>query len=250
MPLKVPILCYHRVHRDDDCPPTPHAGAYCGHVSLSAFQRQMQYLAQERFTTVTHRDLAEWLLAGRSLPERAVAVDFDDNRIHVMENACPVMREFGLHATVFVVSQLAEGTDIGGMSHPYGAMGWTELKELESDGWLIAAHTRTHPELAHLMSQPSGPTLVRRELEGSQEEIARRMGKRPLHFAYPVGSWNERVEEIVKDVFETARLWNVSAAPLYNTPSTDPYRLEANNISAHVPFDDFRRILDGACDES
>ena len=90
MPLKVPILCYHRVHRDDDCPPTPHAGAYCGHVSLSAFQRQMQYLAQERFTTVTHRDLAEWLLAGRSLPERAVAVDFDDNRIHVMENACPV----------------------------------------------------------------------------------------------------------------------------------------------------------------
>ena len=61
----VPILCYHRVHRDDDCPPTPPAGQYCGHVSLSVFRRQMRYHVEQRFHTVTHGDLADWILADR-----------------------------------------------------------------------------------------------------------------------------------------------------------------------------------------
>ena len=75
------------------------------------------------------------------------------------------------------------------------------------------------------------------------------MGRRPVNFAYPVGSWDERVEGIVKEVFGTARLWSAFSEPVYNTRSTDRYRLEANNISAQVSFEHFRRIVDGSTGE-
>ncbi|MFH0965366.1 MAG: polysaccharide deacetylase family protein [Planctomycetota bacterium] len=243
MSHRVPILCYHRVHRDDDCPPTPPAGEYCGHVSLTTFRRQMQYLVERRFRTVTHRDLAEWILADKPIPERAVAIDFDDNRIHVFENAFPVLESLGMVATVFVVSQLADGADLGHMSRPYGAMRWKELTILKDAGWLIGAHTRTHKYLADLYPAPGGPREVAEELLGCQEEIARHLGETPAHFAYPAGSWNAEVETLVKRWYRTARLWSPDPSAVYNTRTTDPYRLQAINVSAQLPFETFKEIV-------
>lgn len=45
---RLPILCYHRVHLDND-PRTPPVveGEYCGHVTLSVFRRQMTMLTSD-----------------------------------------------------------------------------------------------------------------------------------------------------------------------------------------------------------
>lgn len=243
--MRVPILCYHRVHTAADAPAVPEEG-YCGHVVVGAFRRQMETLAERGFATATHRGLGGWLLDGGTLPEKTVLIDFDDNRLNVYENAFPIMQEFGFTATVFVVSQLAEGTDLGHMSHPYPAMGWDHLRELAAAGWGIGAHTRTHPFLAEVSGEDGGRETCEREIKGSGEEIEVRMGRVPEWFAYPGGSWNEDVEEIVKGAFRTARHWTPAGDPVYNTRATDPYRLQANNVSAQLSFEGFVRILDGA----
>ena len=145
---------------------------------------------------------------------------------------------------MFVVSGLAHGDDLGSMSTPYGAMDWGQLGALREEGWLIGAHTRTHPELTDLIGEPNGPEKVRIELRGGRDEIAANLGTSPVHFAYPVGLWNEEIERMVKEYFDAARLWEVPGGPAYNTRATDAYRLRCNNISAHVSFDQFRRIVD------
>ena len=59
---QVPILCYHRVHSDDD-PMMPQVitGQYCGHVTESVFRNQMKWLAENGITTVTHLDIMKWI---------------------------------------------------------------------------------------------------------------------------------------------------------------------------------------------
>ena len=143
MATKIPILVYHRVHADDETT----VPADEGRVDLSEFRRQMQYLADSGARVVTHREIADWLLDGAELPGRAVAIDFDDNRLNVFENAFPILREHSFCATVFTITDLADGKVVFG-PQDYPAMQWHQLATLRDAGWCIAPHTQRHLWLA------------------------------------------------------------------------------------------------------
>jgi hypothetical protein len=53
MAEKLPILVYHRMHFDDDVT-EPNDD---GRTDLSLFKRQMRYLKDEGFQTVTYREI-------------------------------------------------------------------------------------------------------------------------------------------------------------------------------------------------
>ncbi len=242
--VKIPILCYHRVHADDDpAAPAVVDGQYCGHVTQSVFRRQMKLLAENGFTTVTHRDIMNWICEGTELPaEKPVAIDFDDNRLNVFENALPMMREHGFKGTIFVISELAAGNLPDLMQFP--AMDWNHLATLKNDGWTIGAHTATHAHLAKLYGTDGGPEKVEKELQTSSESIKKYLGIDAPNFAYPSGDWNEQVETVVKKYYRTARLWqNNFEQACFNTHRTDPYRLQTMNISMQISNRKFENIL-------
>jgi len=208
----------------------------------------MEHLAETGCRTITHRELSGWLLDGASIPDRAVLIDFDDGRLNVYQNAVPIMREFGFVGTVFVVSQLIDGADLGTMSRIYPAMNWKELGALAREGWTMAAHTRTHPMLLQLFNEPGGADKCAVEITDVRREIEAHLGEAPEWFTYPGGppSWNEELEQIVKQTYRTARWWSFPGEPPhYVTRESNPYRLPANDICAHRSFDDFCRIIDG-----
>ncbi len=246
IPQRVPVLVYHRVYSDDDLKiPVVHPGEYCGHVIQSEFKRQMDYLVQYKFRTITHDQLGKWLYAEDDLPERVVAIDFDDNRLNVLENAFPIMQERSLVGTVFVITELASGRLPFG-TNDFPAMSWKDLAKLQEAGWCIGSHTKSHPLFTYVQTKAKRKTEILDELHGSQEEIEHRLGVLVEHFAYPGGSWNKRVEQLVKRFYRTARLWRENSPWKYTTRKTYPYRLEAINISARMSFQEFRRIIEGA----
>ena len=268
--MRVPILCYHRVHLDDDpqmplVPPAhqfdeanenPLAGLTecCGHTRYSMFCRQLDYLIEKRFTTVTHAQLYEAIVKGMPIPEPAVAIDFDDNRTQALRVAFPAMRDRGMVGNMWVISQLAAGADLGDtMSRPFGYtdwnLHWDGIHQLKEAGWLIGAHTRTHPFLGELINEEDGTVRVEAELRDSQIEIAEQLGETPLHMAYPGGSYDERVEITVKRYYRTARIWAPHSLFVYNDRDTNPYRLNASNISEQVPIEAFRKLIDGVMEE-
>ncbi len=62
-------------------------------------------------------------------------------------------------------------------------MGWSEIQTLAEDPLVtIGAHTISHPILTMLTEN-----AARDEIAGSATAIAERLGRRPEHFAYPVG---------------------------------------------------------------
>ena len=128
MAEKLPILVYHRVHNDDDYT-EPNDG---GRTDLSLFKQQMYHLKEEGFHTVTYKEIESWLYDGDELPERAVAIDFDDNRLNILENACPVLDLHGFVSTIFVITDLASGENLSGMAG-YPALNWEQLKLSQSN---------------------------------------------------------------------------------------------------------------------
>ena len=244
MANNIPILTYHRVHADEDITPPNDLGR----VDRSVFRRQMQYLAESNLRVVTHRELAAWLYDGRDIPERAVAIDFDDNRLNVFENAFPLMRELGFPATVFTVTDLADNSPhIGNRMDVYPWMTWDHLKQLHDTGWCIAPHTVTHPWLAG-PDRTISDDDVQRELAESRRLVEQRLGFDAPYFAYPAGYWDEHVESMVKTLFKTARHWQLESTSDWPTVSRDcdPYRLFGINIAMNTSWDTFRSIVDAA----
>ena len=205
-------------------------------------------LADRDFTVVTHEAIMKWLYGEDELPAGPVAcIDFDDNRLNVLETAFPVMNEYGFKGTVFVVSRLADG-DLPDMQL-YPWMNWENLGQLMDVGWTIAAHTVSHLKLAQLLKGADGldgPKRVREELVNCNEAIERELGIRPDHFAYPSGDWSEAVEAYVVRHYRTARDWFGDDRLKGNTFATHPYRLAGVNVSMNMTEAMFSRLLDVA----
>lgn len=223
---KIPILCYHRVHPDHELETLPKDEEYCGHVSVSEFQRQMDHLEEAGVSVITHEELYRWVTGRMDVSLPAVVIHFDDNRLNVIENAYPILKARGWTATVFVVSGLADGGESCPHMKRYPWMGWDELSELQKAGWIIGAHTRNH----YRLSEPKySQRVVRDELVRGRNDIAEHLGLVPTHFAYPAGMYNLRIESVVRELFQSCRLWTYVPPWHYNQRSMDPYRLEAIN---------------------
>ncbi|MDR4305330.1 polysaccharide deacetylase family protein [Chelatococcus sambhunathii] len=98
---------------------------------------------------------------------------------------------------------LANGVDILGFARKL-CMRWDELAEVARHPLIeIGAHTVTHPMLSK-----HSEAVARAEMADSRDAIARRLGTRPRHFAYPVGdpsAAGEREYELARELgFETA----------------------------------------------
>jgi peptidoglycan/xylan/chitin deacetylase (PgdA/CDA1 family) len=88
------ILVYHRINDDRD--------PFFPAVSTRQFTRQMEYLS----TNYVPWPLEEAVenLKYNALPERSIAVTFDDGYRDNYLNAFPILKQFGIPATIFLVS--------------------------------------------------------------------------------------------------------------------------------------------------
>ncbi|MCR9259298.1 MAG: polysaccharide deacetylase family protein [Pseudomonadaceae bacterium] len=123
------VLTYHRVGYADESP-----NLEPGLISASpvAFRKQMQLLA-DRYKPIS---MAQLLAAHRGesqLPAKAVLVTFDDGYEDFAEVAWPILKEFGVPATLFVPTAFPEGEARGfWWDRIHAALLQTELTTLQS----------------------------------------------------------------------------------------------------------------------
>ncbi len=183
--LKVPILMYHYIS-------VPPEGADKYRVNLSVepdrFREQMQYLADNGYTTIDLYDLSRAITNKEDLPDKPIILTFDDGYKDNYENAWPVMQEFGFTGMFFIPTEFI---DIG--YEPY--MSWEMLEELAAAGNRLEPHSRSHPDLRGL----SREALIWQML-GPQETIAAHTGYKPRFFGYPSGRYDEDTIQLLKEL--------------------------------------------------
>lgn len=170
-------------------------------VSREAFSGHVKWLASRAVRVVP---LAEIARGASGAEGDEVAITFDDGFANFAELAAPLLREHGLPATVFVVSDQVGRTNAWGGSEQAGIptlplLEWDTLGALAESGVELGAHTRTHPKLDAVAAD-----ALADEILGGADEIARRTGRRPTAFAYPYGIAPERAATVVRRRFDAA----------------------------------------------
>jgi peptidoglycan/xylan/chitin deacetylase (PgdA/CDA1 family) len=221
--LRSTILTYHSIDESGSV------------ISISAelFRRQMARLAECGARVVPLKEI-------RRSPG-AVAITFDDAYRNFLEHALPVLLEYRLPATLFVVSGRAGAVNDWSQKGYQGIprlalMDWSELAEVVAAGVELGGHGATHADLTEL-----GPEQARAELRRCREEIADRTGLPPACFAYPYGSTSDVVRRLAAEYYQAA----CGARLRYVEPNDDPFDLPRLDAYYLKNLSSFERAIQG-----
>jgi peptidoglycan/xylan/chitin deacetylase (PgdA/CDA1 family)/predicted TPR repeat methyltransferase len=224
---RLPILMYHRVSD----PVGSDAMRYT--VSADQLRRHLEYLRDAGFHSVS---LAEWTAAVHArepLAGRPVALTFDDAYVDFIENAVPLLQQYGFAATLFVVSGHVGGWNRwdAGVAEPVRLMDWPAIERAAAAGIEIGAHSATHAPMTGLT-----PAEIVREASRARADIQRRIKQPPSAFAYPYGDWDPVVEHLVAaSGFLTGVTCRVGSSALDDRPLRLP-RIEVSGTDSQADF--------------
>ncbi len=183
--VRVPILMYHYISD-----PPEDADIYREDLSVSPadFRQQLQYLADNGYSTIDLYDLALAVARRKALPPKPVILTFDDGYLDHYTNAFPLLQEFGFTGTFFIITAYVDNQNPAHMS-------WSMITEMAAAGMRIESHTKTHPDL----SEANREELVWQIL-GSQETLAAHIGYTPRFLCYPGGRYSEETIDMLQEL--------------------------------------------------
>ena len=172
----LPVLNYHQINPVDVNALT---------VPPEDFAAQMQYLHDNGYETISPEELNEFLVSGKELPPRPVLITFDDGYEDNYTYAYPILKQYNMKATIFLVSDFMNRFD--------NYLTWQQVYDMSENNIYMGSHTLSHFEL---------PSLSTAELEqqvvGGKLAVEWHTFKFCEYIAYPCGYFNDQVLSEVK----------------------------------------------------
>lgn len=190
MPSKyqLPVLLYHRVI-DEYC----EKGNHKLYVHEKDFRKQMQWLKDEGYETITFRQL-EQFKPGADLTKKIV-LTFDDGYVDNYKVLFPILKEFGFTAVIFLVTGYQQNEwGIKEGEPAIKLMDEIQLKNMDAYGIEFGGHTRHHVDLKH-----SAPATQMQEIQGCFTDLEKVLGKKPISFSYPFGAYGQGTKQLVNE---------------------------------------------------
>lgn len=207
----LPILMYHQIGD----------GPNSLYVRDQEFNEQMKYLYDNQYQVVSLAQAAE-MLRNRSIPEKTVALTFDDGYQSFYDKVWPLLKQYNFNATVFVITYRLNNA-------PF--MNWDEVKTLAENGVEIGSHTRTHPSLKSMAAEGLG-----NEILSSRQDIEANTGMPVKTFCYPSGEYRPMAVNMVGQNGYVAAVTTRYGIAGYNN---DMRLLPRVRISRGLPLEEF-----------
>ena len=197
-------------------------------VSPEIFYMHMKYLKDNGFYVMDLSELANRIKNGSGIPEKSIAITFDDGFKSILTHAFPVLQEFGFKATLFVNVYFIERKLPDGLYwRDWQTLDWGQVKDLHKWGLSIGSHAFTHRKLTTVddMDLP-------KEIVQSKELIEKHIAREVSTFCYPHGAFNSTVREVV-----AANGYHSSCSSIegVNNTDSDIFALRRTEI---LPLDD------------
>jgi peptidoglycan/xylan/chitin deacetylase (PgdA/CDA1 family) len=217
------ILMYHAIESPDI-----RKDKMCLAVPRETFRMHMQYLKENGFRVVGLLELADRITNNSPIPDKTVAITFDDGFKSILTNALPILKEFGFPATLFVNIYFVERKLPENLYwHGWETLSWHEIRSLYGAGMSIGSHGVTHRRLAGLNEKE-----LKNEIADSRELIEKNINSRIYAFCYPHGAFNNKVKKVLSD---NGFRYACSGIEGINNAHSDIFMLKRTEITA---FDD------------
>ena len=169
---RIPILMYHAIA---DVPTTSLTSLF---VRPSELEAQLKYLSDNGYQTITFEDLDR--ISAFSKP---ILLTFDDGYKDNYEILFPLLKKYGLKATIFVITDTRWSKNF---------LAEANITEMSRSGLVsIQSHTKGHPALTAL-----GRAALAAEMAESKAVITQLTGKAPVALCYPGGGVNATVKAV------------------------------------------------------
>lgn len=97
----IPVLMYHYVYSTDDVP----ADMNNNYILDTKLAEQCAYLRDNDYYFPSHQELRAWVDGTHTLPAKSVILTFDDGEAGFLKHGIPVLEEYEVPATSFVVAK-------------------------------------------------------------------------------------------------------------------------------------------------
>lgn len=202
-------------------------------VKVSDFEQHMKWLKEKGYNSITPEQLYDFIENGAELPPNPILITFDDGYEDNYTNAYPIMKKYGFVGTIFVVT--------GFLDKYKNYLTWAQALELTKNGFNIESHTVNHQSMTELSDEQ-----LRNELVNSRKMIQDNLGKESFFMAYPTGTYNLHIAQLVKDagykgaftikydnVSRETNVYAIERVPVFHTEKTNKDFLERIN---YVPI--------------
>lgn len=159
----IPVLMYHHFIEEEPAP-------LYTIVSRPRLEEQMAALQGAGYTSITIRQLLDYVEHGTPLPKKPVLITIDDGYTSNLTLAAPVFEKYGMHATIFTI-----GINVGQAVYPHSGeqldpprFDWDEVRPwLDKGVLMVQSHTYDmHQQAEYGFSGREGVL----PLEGESEE--------------------------------------------------------------------------------
>ncbi|TAJ45560.1 polysaccharide deacetylase family protein [Methanofollis fontis] len=220
------VVMYHSV--------TAHAPTDPFAVSRQDFGVQIAWLLEAGYDIVPLPSLVKALAAGDPALRGQAVVTFDDGYQDVLEEAVPVLEDFGVPATVFLVTGMLGGRATFNCHSPDARlMDEDDVRSIRSCGIGLGSHTHSHANLPLLE-----PGALRAELEMSREALIG-LGETFLSLSYPWGKYAARETRAARDAGYACAL-EVNSRP---AAGSDPYSIARFGVTRDLDLKGFSRMI-------
>ena len=200
------VLMYH--HFDD----TTNLGAV---VAKDEFKKQIKYLKDNGYNTITVQELIDYKNGKIDLPEKPVLITADDGYLSNYEFMYPILKENNMKATIFVIGDNIDNADENNKNgvglHKFN---WTQAKEMYDSGVIdIQSHTYDSHKKGETIKGEKGIfsnplkgeskeeyiTRITQDMKKTIKTFEKNMGYAPIALAYPYGEFSDESEKVVKE---------------------------------------------------
>lgn len=201
---------------------------------------------------ITTGDLLDIMQGKAPLDGRYFHLSFDDGLASVWRNGVPILAEHGVPATLFVNSAVVSANSVNirkkweratNYKQPLSVISWDQLRNAQSLGIEVGAHTRTHARLADISSDQE---RLRSEIAGCKRDIEDALGTHCRAIAWPYGTLNDidqKALSVIRNVgFDAA--FSLVRAPI-EPGCSSPFVIPRHHFEPEWPWRHIRFFAHG-----
>ncbi len=204
--VKIPILYYHNLTESED-----EVGDYT--ITAETFRSHLEALTEAGYTTISFEELSAWVNGEsvESLPDNPIIITFDDGYESNYTLAYPILEEYGMKATIFVIGR-STGLDtyVDGLPmFPHFTL--DEANEMKASGLIeICSHGYNFHQVEGRDPDPARISALKLDsetdseyaeyMQSDLEAMKSLIGDGAYIIAYPGGKYDELSESVLSDL--------------------------------------------------